>query len=237
MSLEALGRTSAPSAYGSDDLWTYEVGSKNKFDSGKVSFDVAAFYTTWDKIQQNFTLSSCGYNFTDNAGEAVIKGVESEVAVVPLTDLHLGGNVTYNDGKITQSPLGLSAQVGDRLLGVPEWAASLYGEYDFEPLPDWSAALRADFSYQGKVRNAYERTFSVNFADGPGSIPNPTQFRGAYKVVNASLIMDKQSWQWRLYANNLGNAHPLIDPSYTYGVETSTTIRPRTVGISGRYNF
>jgi len=237
VSLAQLGRTSAPTTFGSDNLWTFEIGTKNEFADRKVMFNAAAYYTRWKDIQQVFALNSCGFNFTDNAGLAEVKGVELEGRVSPLDGLTIGGNMTYNDAKITNAPLGVASRTGDRVLGTPEWAASAYADYTTPVSGRWNLTFHVDYAYQGSIRNAFERVYPVTFADGPNTIPNPAEFRASYNVVNASVLLSNGAIQLRAFGNNLSNARPLIDQDSTYGIQRASTIRPRTYGLAARYSF
>ena len=54
-----IGQTTQPTKFDSDNLWTYELGSKNRLDNNHVSLDGAVFYTTWKNIQQQIYLPTC----------------------------------------------------------------------------------------------------------------------------------------------------------------------------------
>lgn len=237
VSLEQLGRTAAPETFGSDDLWTYEIGTKNEFADRKALINVSAFYTRWTDIQQNFALNSCGFNFTDNAGVAEITGIEFEGRFEPIGGFIIGANLTYNDAEITSAPVGVSAQTGDRILGTPEWAGNVYADYTAPVSDRWDVNVRVDFAYQGDIRNQFERVLPVTFANGPNFIDNPAEFRDSYSVVNANVILTDGVIQVRAFGNNLGNERPLIDQEYTFSLQRGSTIRPRTFGIAARYNF
>lgn len=237
VSLAQLGRTSAPTTFGSDNLWTFEIGTKNEFAGRKVMFNASAYYTRWTDIQQVFALNSCGFNFTDNAGLAEVKGVELEGRVSPVEGLTIGGNMTYNDAKITNAPLGVASRTGDRVLGTPEWAASAYADFTTPVSSRWDVTFHVDYAYQGRIRNAFERVFPVTFADGPNLIANPSEFRAGYSLVNASIVLSNGTLQVRAFANNLSDARPLIDQDFTFSVQRVSTIRPRTFGLAARYSF
>jgi iron complex outermembrane receptor protein len=57
--LQRLGIGRAPEVYQSDDLWAYEIGSKNEFGNGHSVINAAVYYTDWKNIQQQVTLPTC----------------------------------------------------------------------------------------------------------------------------------------------------------------------------------
>ncbi len=202
----------------------------------KVMFNAAAYYTRWKGIQQVFALNSCGFNFTDNAGLSEVKGFELDGCVSPVDGLTTGGNMTYNDARITNTPLSVASRIGDRVLGTPERAASAYTDHTTPVSGRRNLTFHVDYAYQGSIRNAFERTFPVTFAGGPNTIPNPAEFRASYNVVNASVLLSNGAIQLRAFGNNLSNARPLIDQDSTYGIQRTSMIRPRTYSLAAHYS-
>ncbi len=70
--LQALGWTNTPAEYESDELTSYEVGSKNRL--GNWQFNSSVFYIDWRNPQINQRLSQCAFNYVANGGSAVSKG-------------------------------------------------------------------------------------------------------------------------------------------------------------------
>jgi iron complex outermembrane receptor protein len=235
--LARIGLSSAPLTYNSDSLWTYEAGTKNSFDGGKLTLNAAAYLTKWNKIQQSIGLS-CGFGFTANIGKAEVKGFELEGRVEPVRGFELGGNLSFTDGKITQAVFGTTAGVGDKLTDVPKWTASAYVGYGFDLPARWHLKMRGEYQYQGKARYDYTPTLTVTYANGVvGSVPNPGQLRQSYDVVNAFAVLTRGNTAVRLYANNLFNARPLLDLDLLLGADRAFTLRPRTIGLEFRQGF
>lgn len=229
--LGALGLTAAPDGFKSDNLWSYELGSKNQFLNRRLTLNGAVFYTDWKKIHQVVNLN-CGFNFTGNAGSAEIKGAELELRFSPLRGLEIGGNGTYTDTKITEVAPGTSAQKGDQVLLVPKWLGSAFITYT-APLNDrWSVSARSDFQYRGPSRGAFERTMGTIYPSGAmGAIPNEAERRVSSRIVNASLAFTDEATTVRFYANNLFDARPDVEKLFLFFVSRGSTIRPRTVGV------
>jgi len=63
-----------PDSYGSDHLWSYEVGAKNSLFDRRLAIQASAYYVDWTNIQTQVYLTSCGNFFTDNRGKAISRG-------------------------------------------------------------------------------------------------------------------------------------------------------------------
>lgn len=235
--LAELGLTEAPDTFDSDELWTYELGTKNIFGGDKVVLNAAAYQTDWDEIQQLIGLS-CGFAFTTNLGSARVKGFELESSAKLSRGFEVGGTASYTDTMITEAAPGTSAMRGDELPNVPKWMATAYASYDVDLADGWQFNVRGEYQYQGKASYSTDPTIAITYADGvPGTIPNPIQFRESYDVFNLFLWLGRDDTEIRLYANNLLDASPWLDVDLFSGSDRATTIRPRTIGIELRQRF
>ncbi len=236
--LDELGIDKAPDTFGSDNLWTYEAGTKNLFGGGKVMVNASAYFTDWKKIQQAIGLPSCGFGFTANIGSAEVKGFELEARVEPVRGFQIGGTAAYTKATVTDAVPGTSANVGDPLPNVPKWMATAYAGYGVELPGMWHFDIRGEYQYQGKARYSFDPDLPVTFPGGvAGNIPNPIQFRESYQVVNLFASLRHEDTAIRLYANNLFDVRPQLDVELGGGVDRFSTIRPRTIGVELRQGF
>ncbi|MBO9375893.1 TonB-dependent receptor plug domain-containing protein [Sphingomonas histidinilytica] len=234
--LNQLGLSKAPDTFDSDNLWSYELGTKNQF--GNIMFNGALFYTDWKKIQQQINLTSCGFAFTGNAGAAHVKGAEAEARINLTRAFQVGGTATYSDAKIVEAVPGTTAEDGDQVLAVPKWMLSGYASYGAELIEGWRGQIRGEYQYQSRSRRQFNRTLAILYPSGAaGTTPNRAEFRGAYQVVNAFASVSDGETEFRLYVNNLFDNRPFLDTDLTAGVDRSTTIRPRTIGLEVRRRF
>lgn len=236
--LDQLGIENAPDSFGSDNLWTYEAGTKNMFGGGKVMLNASAYYTEWKEIQQAIGLPSCGFGFTDNVGSAEVKGFELEARVEPLRGFQIGGTAAYTSSKITEAAPGTSAKQGDALPDVPKWMATAYAGYRTELSGLWELDVRGEYQYQGKAPYTFDTEVPITFPGGEVDyIPNPILERKSYQVVNAFASLSRDNTTVRVYANNLFNVHPQLDTDLSIGADRFSTIRPRTFGVELRQGF
>jgi outer membrane receptor protein involved in Fe transport len=236
--LQRLGIGSAPQAYQSDNLWTYELGTKNEFENRHALINAAVYYTDWKNIQQQVTLPTCAITFTENVGAATVKGAELSADFTVGSAITVGGGVSYTATRITESTVGVSAKVGQELLDTPKWTGSSYAKYEFLHAAAWRASVRADYEYHGANLRQFNSLFSVTYPNGTlGDIPDATQIQGAYHVVNINLNVSNGTTHYRLYVDNLTDTASYLDFRRAPGFSAATTLRPRTIGISVRTSF
>ncbi len=245
--LTSLGLSVVPPQYSSDNLWSYEIGSKNTFLDHRLQINTSLFYIDWNNIQQNVYLPVCGEQFTANLGKAKSEGGDVEVLYRPVDALTFDLTAAYTDARLTKSscagtltynaasasctggPLVASpiATNGDALLGAP-WAFTASAEYHF---PEWSARTpyaRLDFQHSTAQKSLL-----------PGQDDNNGLFDktipGLPVVNNLSLRAGLRfsGFDISAYANNLTNAHPLLFESrdiapYALGPGTGGATGPTT---------
>ncbi|MGX7926900.1 TonB-dependent receptor [Tsuneonella sp. HG094] len=235
--LAAIGLTAAPDTFDSDNLWTYEVGTKNLFGGGRVTLNGSAYLTKWKDIQQSIGLA-CGFGFTTNVGEAEIKGLELEGRVELMQGFEVGGNAAYTHAEVTDAAPGTPAVAGQEIPDVPKWTAVAFAGYSTDLANDWRFSLRGEYQYQGKARFSFDPVLPVLYPGGTyGAIPNASEFRESYEVVNAFASVGNDRTSVRLYVNNLFDTRPLLDLDLVTGSDKALTIRPRTVGMEVRQKF
>src|SRR5271156_5198986 len=117
---QLINQTSQPTKFGSDSLWTYELGSKGRYFDGRLTLDGGVYYTDWHNIQQQIYLPDCGYYFTENVGDARIYGGELEAALRITRDLTLTASVNGESATITRSVNPITVPVGSNLIDVPD---------------------------------------------------------------------------------------------------------------------
>ncbi|MBX7482939.1 TonB-dependent receptor [Qipengyuania qiaonensis] len=228
--LAAIGLTQIPDSFQSDSVWTYEVGTKNLFADGRLTVNAAAFLTKWKDTQQLVGLP-CGFGFTANLGSAEVKGFEFEARVEPIDGLEIGGNAAYTKSEVLESLEGI-VEAGDPLPNVPTWMASAYAGYSTTFGNGWNVNLRGEYQYQGRAPFGIVPDLNVVFSDGvDAGVPNPSEFRQSYDVVNLAASIGKDDTLLRLFARNIFNARPQLDLAIFSGSDQTFTIRPRTIGL------
>jgi outer membrane receptor protein involved in Fe transport len=132
--LAANGIDAGPATYSPDSVWSYEVGTKNRFLERRLQVNADVFYIRWNNIQQGVYLPTCAYTYNANAGNAVSKGIEFEINARLIPGLLLsasGGRVQAeltNDAGSQNGVVG--AVAGARIQGVPSYNAAVNARYN-----------------------------------------------------------------------------------------------------------
>jgi len=229
-----INQTSQPTKFGSDSLWTYELGSKGRYLDNRLSLNGAAFYTDWHDIQQQIYLPDCGYYFTENVGDAQIYGGELEGSFKITRHLLFSANVSAESATITKSINPVTVPVGSNLIDVPQATFDVELSYN-RPITDaikLSALINYDWT--GNSNGSYQRFTNTVALGSPLNLNfnNPS-----YGVMNASLMLSMKRYQVSLYAKNLLDDKTIIQSPEINTVYEGYTVHPRVLGLSVKAFF
>src|SRR6267142_4361854 len=139
-----------------ESVLTYEGGIKTQLLDRRLSLNLSAFHSDYKDKQIKSQLQDPIFGLLNalvNIPKSVIKGVEVETAVHPVTGLTLGGSLTYLDAKLVEANgiVSLSGTVGN-WSGNPipytsKWNASTNVNYTF-PLGDAEAFVGGQATYR-----------------------------------------------------------------------------------------
>lgn len=139
-------------------LDAFEIGFKSTLLDGRMLFNGAAFYYTWDNLQV-FNVGSNGPEFF-NLPEAEITGLEFETKWVPVDDWLISASVGFLDSEITDATgidfdLGQGDfQKGHELVLTPEFSANIAIIKDFH-IDANTLTVQVDGRYQGESKAKY----------------------------------------------------------------------------------
>ncbi len=225
-SLAALGKTSNPDTYGPDSIWSYELGEKARLLGDRVTLNADVYYEHWRAIQREVTLT-CGYIYTDNAGEANIYGGELELSAQVTDALTLNANLGYADATYAANNVETGVVKGEVLPDVARFTSTQSLVYT-APITD-TINLSARFS-NSYVSSRQDVTYYIDRLPG-------------YDTASARISADfLGGWSAGIFADNLGNSHALLSAinSQVLNIPTltrDTTLRPRTFGLDLTYKF
>lgn len=237
--LAALGLTSAPKAYKSDSVWSYEVGVKSRLMGDKVRIAASAFKIDWSNIQQSVGLL-CAYSFVTNLSKATSKGADVQIDVQPVRGLNLSFSAAYTDAQYTEPSLGGLTSGGSRTVIVSEgdklpvapWQITASGEYSFDVGASSSAYVRGDYNYAS--------SFQASPAP-PSASYNPFNYRSpSVQQLNARVGVRFNRTDVSLFVNNVTNS---TDIQRRQTIRTSwfntrdLPLRPRTIGLTASYRY
>lgn len=214
----------------SDSLWTYEGGAKTQWADGRVTANLAGYYTDWSDIQQFASFPDpCQVNFfLANVGGARIFGFEAEFDVQVSDAFSVFGGVGYTNAETTEDVPGSFLVEGSPLQNVPEWTGNVNAQY-----------VMPIGQYEGSALLSYRHVSQSSSTIIPS--PNPPVQEG-YGIVNFRFGLSNDDMLVSLYVDNLTNELPLrtffaSSLGAPRANERFFTERPRTYGISLRKDF
>ena len=215
-------------AIGSDDLDSYEVGTKLSLGDGQFMIDAALYFQDWQGVRNNH-VASIGTGAEYQVGDAEVYGIDLGFYYAPASveglSFQFSGN--WNNAewvRINDPALGSGSGVnaGDRLNFVPEWTATLGVDYSWEFAGNWSGLVSTSYTHLapqfGQFGNALE-----------GDARNLVRARFGARNGRVGIF---------LYGNNLLNEDGAIfTQNPAAGLQVITRDRPRQVGIEFTYDY
>lgn len=229
----SLGISSTPASYNSDNVWSYELGTKDTAFGGRFIVNADIFQIQWQKIQQEVYLPTCGGLYIANEGTASARGVEIETQFKPIRWLTLGLSAGYTDAKFTQTVLGGSNSIlvasGEPIGNSPFNGTGSF-QLDF-PTGSLAAYFRGDYTYTARAPQQDSATFGYD----PGLLPDPAthylSLRTGVRIAGVNLS---------LFVNNVTNSEPNLSRYHLFSYSplyTDVSFRPRTAGLTAVYRF
>ncbi len=217
-----------------EKLTDYEGGIKAEFLDHKLRTNLAAFYYDYTNLQLQQVVGVVAVPV--NAGRAVVKGIETEVALRPVSKLELTGNFSYLDSKIkdfatldsARPTLGIINIEGNRLPQSPRFTANLAAAYTVD------TAVGA-FTLRGEAAGTSRVYFSF--------FNRPEVSQGGYWKYNAFLNYksDRNGLSASLFIRNIANKRTVSSEQVSAGFSLFPILGafdpPRVFGGSLGYSF
>jgi len=223
-----INQQTQPIKFGSDTLWTYEVGSKGRFFDNRVSLNGAAFYTDWDHVQQQIYLPDCGYYFTENVGNARIYGGELEASFKITDHLTVNANASAESATITSSVNPVTVPVGSNLIDVPQETFDIELAYRRQLTETLKVTALLNYDWTGQSNGSYQK-FTNTVA--LGSLVNLNYINPSYGVMNANVDFMLDRYTLTFYAKNLLDDRTIIQTPEINTVYEGYTVHPRQIGV------
>ncbi|MGP6432592.1 TonB-dependent receptor [Pseudomonas paraglycinae] len=219
-----------------------ELGFKSTLWDRRLQFNANVFWTQVNAYQTNAYDDVNRVQYLTNAGSVRSRGVEFESTVIPLRGLTLNFNGSYNDvsylsykdapcpPEVSQAP-GAPASCdlsGHQVVGASKWIGNANGKYEWNLDNGLQPYVTGSYAFRSKAVGTVEDS-------DYGQIPS-------YAVVNLStgLRGDFNQGQWDI-SLWLKNA---FDKTYYTTLWTGGNGgyegllgTPRTLGVTGRYDF
>ncbi len=217
-----------------EKLKNKEAGLRFTSTDRAFTANVTGFHIRYNGIQQGVVLPTCGNFFSINGGKATSQGVELSLAATPIDGLSLGVDVGYTDSRFDNDNLVGRIDKGEQLQFVPEWTAALRADYRFPLTGALSGVLRGDVTFTDTRQTGF---------GGVGTRPALETELPSFTLVGLQAGVAKDNWEFVAIVNNLFDVTPLYNTSVErYGSSsidgrTWAIGRPRTIGIRLSYDF
>ncbi len=237
--------------YSPEKSWNYELGLKNTLAGGRMTLNLAAFYTKWD----DQIVRALGETFAvlnANAGESSVKGVELELKAEIIGGLDISAGLAYTDSSYDDYTFGALEGLGfdpvldgTRLQYVSDIQANASVQY--------FTTLGNDLGWKTRLDVSHQSDQSV--------VQNDGAYSGDATIVNFRTSIETESWELVFWIDNLfeedsavggaftanqatrfDTANSLVDPTITpVGFQAFNALswsrNPREWGVTARYKF
>src|SRR6056297_122716 len=249
--------------YKPEEVWNYELGVKMDAWDRRLRMNVAMFYT--DYSERQLTTVRINPNTGRIAGALInaesssIAGIEFETQIIPVENLQITANVTFNDGELEKYD-------DERIQSLPEDESTIPADCDritvgtsdvincpidrsdenVPRLPEQIYFLAAQYNWQTDFGTIVPFVSWSYRADIDNCFDRASCLSGLY-------LVDQEDWSARLswispdenlrvtaYGNNLSDERyitggvPLVDVTETAGTIYN---QPRTYGVEIAYDF
>jgi iron complex outermembrane recepter protein len=171
-------------------LWNYEVGAKAALFDNHLKVRAATFMQTWENVQTDQLLDD-GFVYTGNVGDARNLGFEAEVQLTDVLQSDFAINLTTIDPEIVSPSVAVPVPA-DALPGAPH--LMLGGSVSHE----WGEIL--GYRIRSHLAGQFIGQANTSF------VGNAATQTDDYTVVNVSLQLERGSWTWDVYADNVFDA-------------------------------
>jgi outer membrane receptor protein involved in Fe transport len=177
-----------------DSLDNVEVGFKSTLFDQSLRFNATAYYSKISDLQTSrFDPTNISFLvFTDNVGDAEIRGIDGDFTWVATDNLVISGAFSFIDTELTSinSELaGIAPAVGSQLPYSAKFSGNLQAQYFYHIAQDMTGYINGSISYTGDrlasmTMDAYVLEDATNLIYGTGSGLSIEKEADVYSGVN-----------------------------------------------------
>jgi len=221
------GTFTVPFAVDTDEMTNYEVGWKTDLLDYTLRFNGAIFYSEIEQLQTTiFDPSITNLNFSDNAADAKVAGIEGDFIWAPaaMPELNVIGAFSLLDSEITRviTPTN-DVRAGDSLAYAPESQLNLRARYEWSLGSGVMAHIMPSVTYSAEK---YSDIITIN-----------RDLIDSYVMFSVTGGVSTDQWNAELFVNNLTDERAEIARSFIFDRERVTYARPLTAGVRVSYDF
>ncbi|MBA2934219.1 TonB-dependent receptor [Sphingomonas sp. CGMCC 1.13654] len=241
-----INRRAELDPYEPDFLTNYEIGWKTSWADHKVRWNGAFFWEDWKHFQYSF-LGQNSFTEIHNGPNARIKGVETDITLIPTPGFTIFTTAAYTDGKLranlcaiddptftcadTGNGNSVVAPKGTRLPVAPEYKIANTTRYEFRVGDDVKAHVQGALTFQSKASSALRL----------GAVDDPVPTLKSYVTIDGAVGADWKNVSAELFATNIFDVKADVSTFQECGSCSLTNyyviLPPRTIGIRAGYKF
>ena len=208
---------SSLASFGTEKLYSYEIGLKVNALDHRVTFSSAAFYMNYKDKQISVTqpnpLTPSGFsNFIRNAGSARVYGIEANLSVMPFRNLTLNAGYTYLDAKYSDFEVNVnsgligsfvSSCVPNTIIGNGVFCRANLRGNRLERTPKHSITGSARFNVPvGNRRNLFAEG-DVRYTSNRATDEYNVRFIPAFTTANVRVGFETAKYSLLAYVDNV----------------------------------
>ena len=241
-----INRRAELTPYAPDFLTNYEVGFKTSWANHTVRWNGAFFWQDWKNFQYSF-LGQNSFTEIHNGPNARIKGIETDLTLIPTRGLTITTTAAYTDGKLRANlcaiddPTFTCADTGDgnsvvapkgtRLPVAPKYKINTLARYEFAVADDVKAHLQGAITFQSKASSALRL----------GAVDDPVPTLRDFALVDLATGLEWKNMSAEIFATNVFDVKADISTFQECGSCSLTNYYviqpPRTIGARLGYKF
>jgi hypothetical protein len=217
-----------------DKTVNYEIGLKTEWLGDRLLFNPSVYYIDWRKIQVLQVAGGLAYFI--NGGKASSKGVEMAFTFLPLSQLAITADASYDDARLTEDapPNTFFGHSGDQLPFTAKWTGHAAAEYRWPT--NWGITMLAGAAaaYTGARRIDFSSVATVPRLRLPAFATLDLRLGASWDRLRAILFVRNVGGK-RGYRG--GSDFPTGTTDSPDGPWDVALIAPRTIGISFTAEF
>jgi outer membrane receptor protein involved in Fe transport len=164
-----------------------------------------------------------GLPYTDNVGDAEVKGAELEIVARPFRSIETGASFAYTHARVTALRPDVDALVGDQLPGAAPFTSNVYGQYNGRISGEVGFFIRGNYAYVGS---------QYSYLNNPDSLRY-----GKYNAASAQAGITAGKSSLVLKIENLTNERGRVNARDLFGTPVEVLQQPRTIGLTFNTQF
>jgi iron complex outermembrane receptor protein len=243
-----------------ESVLNHELGLKTQWADGRVTANLAGFYTKIRDLQATLDAGTCSSRIVYNVPKAEALGVELELSATPAENLDLSLAANYTNAELKSTVESVPAvgppvivgglKKGRRLPTIPEFQISMASTYTVPAIVrDLDGFVTLTYQHIGSrwTQTGDQDPSFLNPVNLITTVGNPTVSQlsfdpklAAYDLANLRVGVRNDKWELAFYIDNLGDERAELALDRERGGRARVgflTNQPRTFGFSGRIAY